>query len=115
LSINSFAADNYIPNGVLRNSKNPCESVTLKSADKSQAILEFEELINRNVKENVLELFLQKYYQELFGFEYDKIETQVWLRFPELDISNENRRLDIFLRNSVENDWEIFEIKRAKK
>src|SRR5690606_23077181 len=56
LSINSFAADNYIPNGVLRNSKNPCESVTLKSADKSQAILEFEELINRNVKENVLEL-----------------------------------------------------------
>jgi hypothetical protein len=114
-SVNDFVADKYISDGVLRGSKNPCESVYIKSIEKSQAILEFEHIINRNPKEDELELFLQKHYQDIFGFEYDKIETQLWLRFPELDISQNERRLDIFLRNSIEKDWELFEIKRAKK
>jgi hypothetical protein len=113
-SVNNFVADKYIPDGVLRDSKNPCESVFIKSIEKSQAILEFEHIINRNPKESELELFLQKYYQDIFGFEYDRIETQLWLRFPDLDIAQGERRLDIFLRNSIEKDWELFEIKRAK-
>lgn len=114
-SVSNFVADKYISDGVLRASKNPCESVYVKPIEKSQAILEFEQIINRNLKEDELELFLQKHYQDIFGFEYDKIETQLWLRFPELDISQNERRLDIFLRNSIEKDWELFEVKRAKQ
>lgn len=114
-SVSNFVADKYLPEGVLRNSKNPCESVLIKPVEKNQAILEFEHIINRNPKESELEAFLEKYYQDIFGFEYDKIETQLWLRFPELDIAEGERRLDIFLRNSIEKDWELFELKRATK
>lgn len=44
---------------------------------------------------------------------YDKIETQIWLKFPELDINNKNRRLDVFLRNAITHDWELMELKKA--
>jgi hypothetical protein len=58
---------------------------------------------------------LKRYYQEIFGFGYDKIETQIWLRFPDLDISSKSRRLDIFMRNSIQGDWDLFEIKKPVK
>lgn len=115
LSIDNFLADKYISDGVLRNSKNPCESVFVETIGKSQILLEFEHLINRNPKESELESFLKKYYQDIFGPDYNRIETQLWLKFPELDISQGDRRLDIFLRNSIEDDWELFEIKKATK
>jgi hypothetical protein len=37
------------------------------------------------------------------------------LRFPQHDIADKDRRLDVFLRNSVTNDWELYEVKRAIK
>src|SRR5262249_31267329 len=52
-------------------------------------------------------------YLDIFGSKYDRIENQIWLRFPELDITGKERRLDIFLRNSIANDWELYEIKRV--
>lgn len=111
-AINDFLVDNYLSDGVLRNSRNPCESVFVRPVEKSQILLEFEYLVNSNPKESELESFLKRYYREIFGFEYDRIETQLWLRFPDLDISQKNRRLDIFLKNSIQNDWELFEIKK---
>lgn len=53
-----------------------------------------------------------KYYKDIFGYKFDRIEPQIWLRFPELDIANKNRRMDIFLHNSIINDWELYELKK---
>lgn len=114
-SVNTFLADNYIASGVLRASKAPCEPVFVNSFVKNNILREFENLINAKHSEAELENFLKRYYQEIFGFEYDQIETQLWLRFPDLDISNKSRRLDIFLRNSIQHDWDLFEIKKPIK
>lgn len=76
-------------------------------------LTEFNRIINSEAHENELEDFLKEYYQELFGHKYDRIETQLWLKFPDSDIGGRERRMDIFIRNAVENDWELFELKRA--
>lgn len=78
-------------------------------------INEFQALINSNCREATLEKFISRYYREIFGAKYDKIETQLWLKFPELDLQNKDRRTDIFLRNSIENDWELVELKKPIK
>ena len=48
-----------------------------------------------------------------FGDKYDTLSTQVWLDFPEFDIGNKDRRLDIFMHNSISKDWDIYELKRS--
>lgn len=116
LEYNYFNQDKYLTGGLLKNSKNPYEPIFIDSeVHKSEIIKEFEFLINKNTSEAILEKFLKTNYREVFGEHYDRIETQLWLRFPELDISNKNRRLDIFLRNSIEREWELFELKNVKK
>lgn len=112
--VDRFSAEKSILSGVLKLSKSPCEPLFIFTHDQKEQVLEeFESLIQKKVTEAELESFLTRYYKEVFGLQYDRIETQLWLRFPELDISGKNRRLDIFLRNSVEHDWELFEIKRV--
>ena len=69
--------------------------------------------MNSDVQERILEEFLQEHYRDIFGNHYDKIATQLWLKFPELDIGNKVRRMDLFMRNSVSDDWEMYELKRA--
>lgn len=106
--------DKYITKGILRN--NLYESIYIgPSNSKCEIILEFEKLVNSKVSENTLERFLAKYYKEIFGERYDRIETQLWLRFPELDISGNNKRIDLFLRNAIDRDWELFELKKPQK
>ena len=116
IRVERFSTEKSLLSGVLPLSKLPCEPIFISTQDKKDEILEeFESLIQTNVPEAKLERFLAQYYKEVFGYQYDRIETQLWLRFPGLDISGKNRRLDIFLRNSVEHDWELFEIKRVIK
>ena len=113
LEVRNFTYENSLEGGILPINKQPVEPIFItKLKKKAQAILEFEYLLKRNAKENELEKFLAAHYKEIFGSKYDRIETQLWLRFPELDISGKNRRIDILLRNSIQNDWELFEIKR---
>lgn len=115
-SVEEFQSDKYLTNGLLKGSNSPFETIFIeKKSNKTEIIKEFEFLINAKVSESKLEFFLKKYYKEIFGERYDRIETQLWLKFPELDIANRNRRLDIFLRNSIERDWELFELKRSQK
>lgn len=73
---------------------------------------ELSQLIESCAAEADLEAFLSAHYRHVFGFRYDRIETQLWLRFPELDIGGRERRLDLFLRDSIQEDWEIVELKR---
>jgi hypothetical protein len=112
--IQGHVSEKYFTSGVLKSSLSPCEPlVSFNINDKTQILDEFEFLLNNNTKENELELFLKKNFKYVFGSNYDRIETQLWLKFPELDNNNKNRRLDIFLRNSIARDWELFELKKA--
>lgn len=105
--------DKYITSGIGQITKLPyCSFIAEKIDEKNAILTEFEDMLNRNPSEHELELFIGKYYREIFGYNYDRIVRQIDLRFPELDISNKNRRLDVFLHNSISNDWELFELKK---
>ena len=78
----------------------------------SDILNQFNHLINSNPKESEIEDFLYEHYQLIFGSKYDQIKRQLRLNFPELDIGGQNRRMDLFLRNAISKDWEIFELKR---
>ena len=75
----------------------------------------FEQLLNSNASEKLLSDFIIENYKDIFGFQYDKIVTEVCLRFPELDVAGKNRRIDILIHNFVENDWELIELKKKIK
>jgi hypothetical protein len=116
ISIEQHLVENYLRSGVLTQSLMPCDTIISGPPIVNIEIFkEFENMINRKFKEGELEKFLSKYYKQIFGSKYDQIETQHWLRFPELDINRKDRRLDIFLRNAVERDWELIEIKASGK
>lgn len=112
-SVSRFMTETVL-GGVLKGSKQPCEPLFANLLQKEENILsEFEALIRSEALEDELEEFLVAHFQDIFGTNYDRIETQIWLRLPDLDISQKSRRFDVFLRNSVVNDWELFEIKRV--
>lgn len=110
--IHCHFSEKYFNEGVIRSSLTPCEPV-FSFKPISQIIAEFENLLNKNTKESELETFLTTYYKHIFGSKYNRIETQLWLKFPDLDINKKDRRLDIFLRNSTSHDWELMELKKA--
>ncbi|MCK0137356.1 DUF4263 domain-containing protein [Arenibacter sp. S6351L] len=114
ISINDYSYEQNIQSGISKKG-NIFEPVYVNKTSKRSICFEFEKLINNNNRESVLEEFLTTHYKEIFGEKYNQIQTQLWLKFPELDINSKKRRLDIFLRNSVINDWELFEIKRPIK
>lgn len=86
---------------------------SFKLLHKRSVLEELGRILNSDVQERILEEFLQEHYRDIFGNHYDKIATQLWLKFPELDIGNKDRRMDLFMRNSVSDDWEMYELKRA--
>lgn len=90
--------------GLLTSTTNILSPVIKRVEKNNEIIKEFNQLINSNVKESVLEEFLQQNYQLIFGERYDRISTQLWLKFPELDIGGKDRRMDIFMRNSISED-----------
>lgn len=110
VSVRNFQVEKQYCSGILKNELNPVEPCYCTNSNK--ILMELESLIKNNVKEAVLEDFLKTYFKEIFGYKYDRIETQVWLKFPEMDLGNKSRRLDLFLRNSIEGDWEVFELKK---
>ncbi len=112
IKANYFTQEKNLISGVFKEGKHLYEPVYVNTKE-SSILSEFSSLIERSNREDQLEGFLRNNYREIFGPRYDKIETQIWLKFPEIDIKGSNRRLDVFLRNSIENDWELFEIKKA--
>lgn len=76
---------------------------------------EFERLLNSNPSEKILSDFIIENYRDILGYKYDVIESEVSLRFPDLDIAGKNRRVDILVHNCVENDWELIELKKKIK
>lgn len=112
-AVAAFAAERHL-SGVMTTGALPYEPIFVRAAVEQRALLaEFDGLLRGSSLETRLEEFLTTNYKELFGSKYDRIETQLWLRCPELDFGDRARRIDIFLRNSVANDWHLFEIKRA--
>ncbi|MEO6452559.1 MAG: hypothetical protein ABIN97_00695 [Ginsengibacter sp.] len=116
IGLEQHLVENYLRSGVLTHSFMPCDTViSALPIFNIEVFKEFENIINRKFKEDELEKFLSKYFQQIFGSHYERIETQLWLRFPELDINRKERKLDIFLRNAVERDWELIELKATGK
>lgn len=106
-----FQNQNIISGGIGKHIS-PLETViTTKLVNNYSVFKEFERLINDG-SENQLEEFIAAHFQLILGNHYDRIETQIWLRFPEVDIANKERRLDIFARNSLLQDWDLFELKK---
>ena len=99
--------------GIIAHSDVIFQPIIKKILDADDKLAEFNQLINEDTPESVLEDFLYTYYELIFGDKYDTLSTQVWLNFPEFDIGNRSRRLDIVMRNSTSKDWEIFELKRS--
>jgi hypothetical protein len=115
VNVERFVSERNLAGGVLRNTQNPYEPVfAIRRGQKEEALAEFERLIQKDTSESELEKFIVAHYKGIFGTKYDRVETQLWLHFPEMDIAGSKRRLDVFLRNSIINDWELFEIKRVK-
>ena len=99
--------------GIVTSPENIFHPVIKKVIDTDDKLVEFNNLINNDTRESVLEEFLYTYHDLFFGDKYDTLSTQVWLDFPEFDIGNKERRLDIFMRNSISKDWDIYELKRS--
>jgi hypothetical protein len=115
LTVDRFVVDGYLTRGVPETRKFPYEPIYIRPRTQSDSALEeFEALIQRDVTEAQIERFLAANYATVFGSKYDRIETQVWLDVPELDIASRQRRTDVFLRNAVTSDWELLELKRPK-
>lgn len=112
--VNTVSADKYLTSGVTPHGRKIYEPVFIVEHGAEQLLGEFEKLLGSNPSERALEDFLVAHYKDIFGPAYDRIETQIWLRFPDVDIAGKERRLDIFLRNAIENDWELFEVKRTQ-
>jgi len=113
VTVSDFVNERTLRGGVVAATHLPYEPVYVSEAIRQRGILaKFQSLLNEAALEADLEEFMVAHYKELFGNHYDRVEAQLWLRFPDLDIDNRDRRLDVFLRNSVLNDWDLFEIKR---
>jgi hypothetical protein len=113
-SIQEYSSEKYLTSGLLSKSSFPLSPVYIHTTT-SDILNEFQKLLNDISRERELELFIGKYYKNIFGERYDRIELQTCLNFPEFDIADKNRRLDIFLRNAIENDWELLELKHIIK
>ena len=110
ISASYFVGGNEFP-GITAHTRSITQPV-IKLISMSNVLDEFNTLLNGDSSEQELEEFLVTHYRFIFGEDYDCIMTQLWIKFPELDIGNSNRRLDIFMRNSVTSDWNLFELKR---
>lgn len=109
--VNILQDGKYITAGVGRASRNIFYPSMVERSPED-VCKEFEKLLNSEPSERVLREFLTDNFKLLFGNKYDTIIPEVALRFPELDISGKNRRIDLMLHDSVINDWEIIELKK---
>lgn len=96
--VGKFSGEIYYPCIVKRKTDTVCK--------------EFEQLLNSNASEKQISSFIYEHYRIILGNQYDSIKSEVCLGFPELDIAEKNRRVDLMVHNRLENDWEIIELKK---
>lgn len=107
-----FTVQTGFESGVLKANRCPYEPVLVAASEQNaELIREFEDMVRKDCSETKREKFLVAHATEIFGGKYDRIEAQILLRFPEIDIAGKERRMDLFMRNCISNDWELFEIK----
>jgi hypothetical protein len=113
--VDHFASERNVGCGVLPDVEVPYEPVIVSAMVRERGFLaEFETLLQHDPSEAEVEAFIRANFENVLGPQYDRIESQLWLRCPDVDIRGSTRRLDLFLRNSVTSDWELFEIKRPR-
>lgn len=109
--VSAFSVERALSSGVSPVRRHVCEPVFV-SRRPNPVLAEFDALLRPGVREADLERFLLAHFREIFGERYDRIESQLWLKFPALDIGGCDRRVDLFIRDSVSRDWELVEVKR---
>lgn len=112
-SVQRYEVESSLTGAILRPEAVAYEPVHILPPQPGDDLLrELEHLLNSNAEESRLEAFLSANFRNVFGRKYDRIETQLWLKYPELDLAGKARRTDLFMRNSITNDWELLELKR---
>jgi hypothetical protein len=111
--VSPFQVERNVGIGVLPIAEAPYEPIVVGAMVQDRGVLEqFQSLLQREPLESEIESFLVANYKEVFGGRFDRIESQVWLKCTPETPQGKDRHLDVFLRNSVTSDWELFEIKR---
>ena len=108
--VSMYMCERHLASGVSRQTLSPFEPV-VKINRTTEVLKEFQEMLQRQLSEAQWESFLKHHYREIFGPYYDRVETQIWLRLPEVDPEVSGRRIDLFLRNAIARDWELVELK----
>lgn len=109
--VSMYMCERHLSSGVSRQTLSPYEPI-IRIARTNEVLEEFQEMLQRELSEAQWEAFLKHHYNEIFGPHYDRVETQIWLRLPDIDPKVSGRRLDLFLRNAIAGDWELVELKR---
>jgi hypothetical protein len=114
--VNRFQSERVLGSGVLPDVGVPYEPVFIGKMAQDRLLLEqFEGVLSNEPSEKQIEDFLVQNFQEVFGNKYSQIRSQVWMQCQGRDVGAKDRRLDIFLRNSMTSDWELIEIKKPIK
>ena len=112
--VNEVQQGKYISSGVGRLSHNIyLPQIILPHKNKVAEALQ--RLLNSNPSEKALQDFFIANYKIIFNGRYDRIESELALRFPESDINNQNRRIDLFAHDIINNDWDLIEFKKITK
>lgn len=79
--------------------------------NRETVVEDFKRLIdNKDTSERQIEKFIRDHYQVIFGNKYNKIHTQVVVTSGD---GESERRLDVLLHDSITDDWEVVELKKA--
>ncbi|MEJ7671701.1 MAG: hypothetical protein WKF59_03100 [Chitinophagaceae bacterium] len=81
--VNHYTSEKYLTGGLLKCVNAPISSAYVQTISKDQILNEFEFLLKDISREREMELFLSKYFKQIFGDHFDKIETQLWLKCPD--------------------------------
>ena len=112
--LQAYVVDKYLTSGTGAVTHGLYEPISIHPPSQTETVLiELGQLLQSEPLESRIHEFLHEHFQHVFGFKYDRIESQIWLKLPEIDIDGRGRRLDIFLRNSITSDWELIELKKS--
>jgi hypothetical protein len=112
--ISPFCNECILSAGITKKSKIPLEPVYLKIHDKKDYKTFTCDFPDNVAKERELQEKLINNITSLMIENYEHIDVQIWLKFPELDKYKKYKRFNVLLRNSVINDEDLFDLALPK-
>ena len=103
----------YLTTGTLENISQPVSPIFDIINEHDVLIREFQEVLNTG-NEKQIQSYLFAHYREIFGPHYTEVRQEVWINSKESDEWGKDRRIDLMLKNALDDDWDIIELKRNK-